>query len=353
MPSVEQKAARPRIEFVDVAKGIAMLSIVAGHVGFVNPTAMDVLSRIVFPYHVPVFFIIAGYFLTDHQPIREFTKSKARRLLVPYILTCLFITTVVAFLSTVRGTANPPTAYATVWDSMKASLYGSGTIVPDGFQAIGAIWFLEALFVALLEMRLLLGHEIVTPAIVLTLGVGSTLAAQYHGIWLPFNIQAGFFGGVFVYAGHLMKRARLLERPWRTSTVIAIIAVLACVYAWAACNHILTYVVVAYPGEHWWGIPTSICASCLVLSFSWLTTTYAPRLKQALIFWGRNSLALLCVHMACLDCGLSSVLAWLGVPLVDPVFFFVDVTVQLALSCIFIRALAALRAKRNYRRADA
>lgn len=337
------RAARPRIEFVDVAKGIAILSIVAGHVGFINPDAESLLVRIVFPYHVPVFYLIAGYFLTDHQPFVRFAKQKARRLLVPYVLTCLFIVAVVAFLSALRGTANPPTIYTTARDALKASLYGSGTLVPEGFQIIGAIWYLEALFIALLEMRLLIGHEVLAPIVVLALGVGSALTAQDLGIWLPFNIQSGFFGGLFVYVGHLMKRAELMGRPWRTSTVIAFAAALACVYVWGVHKGCLTYAVQAYPGANWLGIPFSVCASVLVLCASWLIDRYAPPAKRFLAWWGKNSLDVLCVHLVCLDCGLAFVLTKLGVPCADPYLFLATVGCMLALSYAFVKVKERVR----------
>lgn len=48
-----------RIKFLDIAKGIAILAIIAGHTG------PDWVKQFVFTFHVPVFFIISGYFLKE------------------------------------------------------------------------------------------------------------------------------------------------------------------------------------------------------------------------------------------------------------------------------------------------
>ena len=62
-----------------------MISIIIGHLG--EPS----INRVVFTFHVPVFFFITGYFLSDRKSIKDFIKNKARTLLVPYALTCAVI----------------------------------------------------------------------------------------------------------------------------------------------------------------------------------------------------------------------------------------------------------------------
>lgn len=71
-----------RIEYIDTAKGIAMLCIVAGHLG------VDSVNRIVFSFHVPIFFIISGYFLHDKD---GFIRKRAIQLLKPYLFTSLVL----------------------------------------------------------------------------------------------------------------------------------------------------------------------------------------------------------------------------------------------------------------------
>lgn len=53
-------AENRRIQWVDVAKGICMLSVIAGHLG------VQKLDRIVFSYHLTVFFLLSGYTMKEN-----------------------------------------------------------------------------------------------------------------------------------------------------------------------------------------------------------------------------------------------------------------------------------------------
>lgn len=46
-----------RIVSIDIARGIAILCIILGHLGIRQ------INRIVFTFHVPIFFFITGYFI--------------------------------------------------------------------------------------------------------------------------------------------------------------------------------------------------------------------------------------------------------------------------------------------------
>ena len=54
MHLVSKKAGR--LDYFDMARGLGMLSIIIGHMG------SSVVSDFVFTYHVPLFFLISGFF---------------------------------------------------------------------------------------------------------------------------------------------------------------------------------------------------------------------------------------------------------------------------------------------------
>ena len=70
--------------------------------------------------------------------------EKTRTLIVPYAVTCAVMTIIASVISIVSGESWISTAKEWLW----ASLYGSGgdLTVPACISAIGAIWFLPALF---------------------------------------------------------------------------------------------------------------------------------------------------------------------------------------------------------------
>ena len=81
----ETTSKTKRLQYVDIARGIAMICIILGHLG--NPS----INRVVFTFHVPIFFFITGYFTNNKRRFPEFAKNKLRTLIVPYIIACLAI----------------------------------------------------------------------------------------------------------------------------------------------------------------------------------------------------------------------------------------------------------------------
>lgn len=66
----------------DIMKGIGILSVILGH--------MDVAPfwrTFIFSFHMPLFFILAGYFYRSHYTIAEEARKDAKRLLSPYAFT--------------------------------------------------------------------------------------------------------------------------------------------------------------------------------------------------------------------------------------------------------------------------
>lgn len=64
---------------IDIAKGFAIIAIVLGHIGFIYPKSTLVNTKdLLYIWHVPVFFILAGCFLKDEQLIHpyEFFRKK-------------------------------------------------------------------------------------------------------------------------------------------------------------------------------------------------------------------------------------------------------------------------------------
>ena len=119
-----------RISYIDMAKGIGIILVVAGHTGFLS----DTLLNWIMSFHMPLFFILSGMLLShtnaDRQNMSAFLKKKARTILVPYfsfsVLSILFS----AILDTGSFASYLPNALVQTF-----TLYG-----------ISVLWFLPALF---------------------------------------------------------------------------------------------------------------------------------------------------------------------------------------------------------------
>jgi len=54
-----EEKVKKRILYFDIAKGIAILAVIIGHLGGLP----DILGRFIFSFHMPLFFLISGYFM--------------------------------------------------------------------------------------------------------------------------------------------------------------------------------------------------------------------------------------------------------------------------------------------------
>lgn len=69
-----------RVQWVDIAKGIAIICVIIGHTVPHGP-----LRSALFSFHLPVFFVLSG-FTTRLKPVSSMLPSLIKRLLVPYIM---------------------------------------------------------------------------------------------------------------------------------------------------------------------------------------------------------------------------------------------------------------------------
>lgn len=116
---------KKRILSLDLAKFIAIALVCIGHsVALTDMGDENVLYRWIYSFHMPLFFIISGYFAEKsfRLPLFDFLKKKTLQLVVPTIV----YTLIEICLVTIWATDKPTAIY---------------------YECIGAMWFLRCLFV--------------------------------------------------------------------------------------------------------------------------------------------------------------------------------------------------------------
>ena len=188
-----------RVEFIDIAKFISITCVIFGH-------KTSCLYALVWPFHLPLFFFVAGYFLSEKGNSIDYLKKRARSLLIPYFFTC----GVVCILSIPLAILKQTSIKTDVIHWTVASLYGLGhdIILDDGvtIPLIGAIWFLWAMFFSLLITRWIITitkNKFIQIIAVAILPVVSIITSSYF--WLPLSIQSACFAIPFVYIGYIFK----------------------------------------------------------------------------------------------------------------------------------------------------
>lgn len=187
-----------RLQYIDIAKGIAMICIILGHLGNAN------INRIVFTFHVPIFFFITGYVTNSKRDLNDFIKNKARTLIVPYMITSI----VIIIIGTLKGVRwNNALVEFKNWSY--AALYGAGDTYTEPFwiPGIGATWFLWATFWESIFLRISLKFDkyvrILFVTVLFVMGYFSRRI-----FWFPLSIQAGACATMFMYMGYLWRDAK-------------------------------------------------------------------------------------------------------------------------------------------------
>lgn len=127
-----------RLKWVDIAKGMGILIVIVGH--SFNQT---IIRGPIFTFHMPLFFILSGITFRMSEDAGTFARRTRRRLghlVFPAVALFFVRSFITAALS--RGTIDP-------FGMTQAVLYSSGVVFgPEGARipAIGAVWFLMALF---------------------------------------------------------------------------------------------------------------------------------------------------------------------------------------------------------------
>ena len=341
-------AKKVRIEFVDVAKGISIIAIVVAHITMAasNPV-LGGLQLFCFQFHVPIFFLVAGYFLSKKRSLGQFVRQKAQRMLLPYVLTCAIIVLGVVLLIAITGQAHPPSLYPRAEHALFAALYGSGWMgsptLPEGIIQIGALWFLEAIFIGMLIVRVAIIKEKLAPVIVIVLFVLAIWSARY--IWLPFNLQSGAGASLYIYIGYLCKKARLLERMPRGWKAALLFVALLAVAAVGVYFRVAVYLVHIDFTAYYLGLPLSLATTYLVLMVARFVSDHTKVIKAICNFFGKDSMVVLCAHAAMLALGIS-LRGMLGLDPASTAAFFANTGLHLgvaALAIVVVRHVKPLK----------
>ena len=91
---VESKSPKKRFEFIDIAKGFAIIAVVLWHIGF----AIDEIELFPFKtmfaggmWHVPVFFILSGFFIKETSILNTLAFIKGKIISVHLVTLCFYI----------------------------------------------------------------------------------------------------------------------------------------------------------------------------------------------------------------------------------------------------------------------
>ena len=186
-----------RIEYIDVAKFIAMILVV-----FTHGVKESNFVAFAFAFHLPVFYVLNGMTLkVENQTFGEFLVKKLQRYILPMLglgVICILFDLFIKWLLN-----NPIPDYFI--------LKGIANVINQ--VRLFAIWFLPALFFTDIILfgfhRLARGKLWLMGLLSLALlGIG-IIFNQFHNVPLVWNFDAAMFGTLWTYLGFAFKHNKL------------------------------------------------------------------------------------------------------------------------------------------------
>ena len=271
---------KKRIDWLDIAKGIAIICTIIGHIA---PFGGNV-RNLIFSFHMPLFFILAGYTIKQ-IPFEKFCSAilkDFKRLVIP-----VFIIKGVQFvLEILFCHAEIKNCGKTILLSI---LWGNGCGYWK-FPGIGVVWFLLALFFAKFLFRLCL-NLIDKYRFIFFLSLAFIFSVFGKILWLPQNFDLLFPAMLFMYSGYIFKNE--INEESKVIKVMGIVSFIFWTYmAWNKGIYI-ELATRSYPLSMV-SILIALCGSLCIIQFS--KSIESLKISKSLVFVGKYSLDLLCIH---------------------------------------------------------
>ena len=191
---------------IDIAKGIGILLVIVGHTG--GLPADTAVHHFIYSFHMPLFFILGGYFFKPSGFKKHLLKD-ARRLLLPYAFSVFLL--ILWFILLGAKYDN----YGMVWRTLQSGMFGSGQIhaspIWGDYPTIGMIWFLLAMFWCRVTYnivsRLSATHRFLTSAVI---AMAATVIDNFI-INMPFGILTGLSAIMFYMLGKFAAGSAIMQ----------------------------------------------------------------------------------------------------------------------------------------------
>lgn len=189
---------RERREWIDRARGYALLMVVVGHMG------IPIVGKYITAFHIPLFFFLSGVTFRMDNSFGDFLKKKVKRLLVPYLFMGIPLMASSIISRAIRGISDPREYVEVLWKFIVQRRYCT-------------IWFLTCLFLLNIIFYLLVkvthdNYKIIIAVSIILAALG-LLYYNMGGVALPWNIDVCLTALPFFAAGYVCKVKEDLIKP--------------------------------------------------------------------------------------------------------------------------------------------
>lgn len=282
-----------RINFIDIARGFAIIFIVCGHT-ITYSSHCDLIYKILCGFHVVLFFILSGYTfkINENKTFFKFVKKKFKRIMIPYFIwATLFLIPFFIFGQEVSSNLGAKANFE-LGNQLFNVLYGNGN--NQALKQNTALWFLPALFsmeiiyywiIKLIRKK----SNLVKTLILIPLLIIGFLTYLYLKFILPWGLNTALVLGAFFYIGYLFKEFKIYTQE-KLFKIYYIVPLLLIGIVAALLNDKISAVNYRY-GYLSLLLISGICLSTVVIYISFLINK-----NRILEYIGKNTMDILIFH---------------------------------------------------------
>ncbi len=287
-----------RVGYIDIMKGLAILAVMGGHYCGIGP-----LGTLIYSFHMPLFVVISGYFYKQ-IPLIDLIRKNIKHLLVPYILVVLGV--LVIELLTAYLTNLTDGSYIPYLDVIKRrvlsavyALASNSTLhKPEYIAKVGAVWFLNALFMGsiLLHWILKLKHKFIQIIGIFFLLVMACIQTAICCIPGGLNYACAFL--FWLYIGYNLRQSNKLDRLSNlpsSGRILLLVIWLSIVVVEYETHHSFNIIKLQFP-LYGLEIVGAFCGILYIGNVSYEIEKNLISLSKILRKCGRNTMWILCAH---------------------------------------------------------
>ena len=280
-----------RLSFIDIARAFAIIFIVFGHTIVHNSNAYW-LYKLLYSFHVILFFLISGYLYKPQSPNLEFFFKKFLSLMVPYfIFASLFLIPYFLFGREVSSSINT-TSSNNFFVLLTQIIYGIGA--NGALKQNLSLWFLPALFTTEVIYKFLtdsnLFQKLTAPLRLLIFLIISFLATKIT-IILPWGLNSALTLMLFFEIGFFLRQYKVLEKIANKTSLQGLLIVVTII----SCFIYQTNVTVSCADYRYGNYLVFLLVS-LSLSIFIMFISYQIKTSKILELIGKNTLSILIFH---------------------------------------------------------
>ena len=278
----QNKTLKKSINYIDNARGIAIILMVVGHV------VSGYKRAIIFSFHMPLFIIISGFFFKPGRNLKEEITNIFKKLIIPYIVSIIIIHIVRALV--IGDNIN----ILNILEQIILAYSNKKTFFQD-VETVGVLWFIP--FLAMCKIifwsinKISKDNEVIKACLCLICTMVGILLEKME-IYLPWSFDIVLASIIFYYIGYFMKKNEVLEEILENYKILLCIVVL---YIVGAMFGYIELAIRKYP----FGLIcyiTAISGTIIVFKISKIIEEISKIMTKILCWYGKNSMYILCAH---------------------------------------------------------